>query len=206
MRYTCVVAKRRAQEHTQAPPRDDWCSPPEVVEPAQWVLNGIDLDPASNPNSIIDARVSIYHVDIMDGSPYVLCDPRYPNAVWGDGRTVDWSWARNAWINPPYGRGVNREWVTKIAGEADKGLEQIALVPASPGAKWFRYYWDANALCFWEGRLQFLGAPANADFESVVAYFGLNRKRFWDAFNKLGHVVAWTRTIDDTRSHDEHSV
>lgn len=69
------------------------------------------------------------------------------------------------------------------------GRNVIALLPARVDTKWFRYAWEADALCFWYGRLTFLGAEANAPFPSVFAYWGKHRYRFAAAFADAGKIV-----------------
>lgn len=92
------------------------------------------------------------------------------------------------YVNPPYGRGIG-PWVNKCSEAYLDGETVVALLPARPDTRWFP--WDANALCFWRGRLKFRGAPAPAPFPSVLAFWGDRpaRDRFEAAFQDAGKVV-----------------
>ena len=66
----------------------------------------------------------------------------------------------------------------------------IALVPARPDPKWFAFCWDtAQAICFWRGRLKFVGAPSSAPFPSALVYWGPRAGNFYEAFKGVGKVV-----------------
>lgn len=92
------------------------------------------------------------------------------------------------YVNPPYGRGIG-PWVDKCREASLDGEIVVALLPARTDTRWFP--WDADALCFWRGRLKFRGAPAPAPFPSVVAFWGgpLPRQFFKLAFEDAGTVV-----------------
>src|SRR5262249_16421639 len=131
---------------------------------------GIKLDPCSNQQSIVQAE-------------YCYCLDRGINGL----ETI-WSGFETVYVNPPYGREIGK-WVDKCNDEASNGIEIIALLPARTDAKWFQVLWDAEALCFWRGRIRFLGAPSSAPFPSVVAYWGQFPYRFADVFSAAGFVV-----------------
>ena len=75
--------------------------------------------------------------------------------------------------------------------EAALGEEIIALLPARVDTKWFQedIFPTAAAICFWKGRLTFLGAPAPALFPSAVVYWGPNVQRFVSAFQTAGTII-----------------
>lgn len=50
-------------------------------------------------------------------------------------RLADRGWA---WLNPPYSKPNLPAFMGKARAEALQGLALVALVPATPGAKWFR--------------------------------------------------------------------
>lgn len=93
-----------------------------------------------------------------------------PHTILSDGLATPWDGVGNDLIycNPPYGRGIGA-WVDKCREAAAAGETVIALLPARTDTRWFP--WDADALCFWKGRLTFKGAPAPAPFPSVVAFW-----------------------------------
>lgn len=150
--------------------RDSWNTPKEVLDRVRE-LGEIDLDPCSNEDSIVGATAQY---------------------VGSGGLDIDWTDDMGdglAYVNPPYGREIGR-WVQRCAlFGTTYAREVVALLPARPDTKWFTDAWTANALCFWRGRLRFLGAPSSAPFPSVVAYWGRHKYRFADIFDEVGHVV-----------------
>jgi len=103
-----------------------------------------------------------------------------------DGLTFPWRQSLgNIYCNPPYGRGMGA-WVDNCIAARTTDRYVIALLPARTDTRWFP--WDADALCFWKGRLTFRGAKAGAPFPSVVAYWGAERSRFIKAFEDVGAI------------------
>jgi len=94
-----------------------------------------------------------------------------------------------AFCNPPYSQVAL--WAAKIAEEAARKIEIISLVAARPGSRWFyRLVWSsAAAVCFWRGRLRFVGAASSAPFDSAVVYHGPRPWAFEGAFEGAGRVV-----------------
>lgn len=153
--------------------RPDWNTPANVIELVNAVfVDGIGLDPCSNDQSLVDAAFA------------------YNKDRGGNGLLCSWSEYGAVYVNPPYGREIG-QWVDKCAAEsrADRDLEIIALLPARTDAKWFQRLWRCDALCFWRGRLKFLGAPSSAPFPSVLAYWGMNRSKFRHVMQDVGAVV-----------------
>lgn len=153
--------------------RDSWNTPQVVVDLVKDVFDGmIMFDPCSNADSVVGAEFG------------------YSKEHGGDGLAVDWSEYQSVYVNPPYSRAIGT-WVDKCNKEHfhTPSMEIIALLPARPDTRWFESAWEADALCFWRGRLRFLGAPASAPFPSVVAYWGPRKYRFADVFSEVGKVV-----------------
>ena len=142
--------------------RIDWCTPAAVIE-CVLRLGPIQLDPATNKHNTLNAAKFYTETD--------------------DGLTKEWE--SMTFVNHPYGRSHNKSWSDKIRSEAKRGVEVIALSPASVGAKWFQPYFDYT-ICFVSGRLQFVGAPTGADFDCAVIYLGERNDEFRDAFKSLG--------------------
>jgi site-specific DNA-methyltransferase (adenine-specific) len=93
------------------------------------------------------------------------------------------------YVNPPYSQA--RAWLAKCATESAEGIEIIALVPARTDTRaWHESIWRyADAVCFWRGRLRFVGATASAPFPSAVVYYGHRAERFRAVFGQAGRVV-----------------
>jgi hypothetical protein len=132
-------------------------------------MGTIDLDPCSNPPPYnVPATL---HMSRRDGG-------------------LTQHWHGKVFMNPPYGRELPR-WMAKLAHEIQTGRvsEAITLTPARPDTRWFQTLWSADALCFWRGRLQYVGSATRAPFPSVVGYFGDHAARFGEAFEAVGKVV-----------------
>lgn len=148
--------------------RDSWNTPECVLDLVRKV-GPIGLDPCSNSEAILTV-----------GAAFSLT---------AGGLEADWdelSGSNLIYVNPPYGREIGK-WVDKCAYDAN--TETIALLPARTDAKWFQTCWRAAALCFWRGRLRFVGAQSSAPFPSVLVYWGARPYHFADVFSEVGKVV-----------------
>jgi hypothetical protein len=150
--------------------RQDWNTPAEVLDLVRQV-GPIGLDPCWNAAGLVRAARN------LDG------------AIGCSGLLAPWGGHGLVFINPPYGRELV-PWAKKIAAEGAAGVEAIALVPARTDTAWWHdHIATADAICFWRGRLTFLGAEAGAPFPSALAYFGERAKRFATVFGPRGWVV-----------------
>lgn len=147
--------------------RDSWNTPQVVLDYVRDFNGGrIGFDPCPNEHSIVNP---IGHTQGRDGLE------------------MDWRGCGLVYVNPPYGRQIGK-WVDRCR-QVGYGSEVVALLPVRTDAKWFEGVWTADVLCFWRGRLRFMGAPSSAPFPSVVAYWGSRRYRFADVFEEVGRVV-----------------
>lgn len=109
-----------------------------------------------------------------------------------DGYTFELDWAHYskgglAYANPPY--KYMRPWIEKCILEAKDGIQLILLAASKTGTNWFRDAWNnANAVCFWNGRITFYGCKDPAYFDSVVFYWGKQPYKFCDVFEPHGIV------------------
>lgn len=167
--------------------RVDLCTPAWLLERAYHVLGRpVDLDPASNPATLVEARVHCVDPGRHELNP--VLDPGY---VAVDGLSFDWyaEGARTAWVNPPYGRSHNNKWAEKIRSEGEAGLSVLALVPAATSTAWFGNYWRAHRFAFLVGRVKHVGEPAGADFAQCVAGWNVPEVKFMQAFENVGRIV-----------------
>lgn len=152
--------------------RTDWNTPASLLTVVRRFAGELALDPCSGPGSIVQARSS------------------YSPEGGSDGLALSWATGPGVvYANPPYGAAIGA-WVEKAKAEAAAGVEIAMLVPARTDTAWFHSGAEgAQAICFWRGRLRFLGAPSSAPFPSALLYWGPNRFRFADVFSAHGKVV-----------------
>ena len=161
-----------------------WCTPPQYVAAVKRVFGGeIELDPCSNPESVVNAK----------------CEFMLPEI---DGLAQEWNFP-SIYVNPPYGadraRGTTiRDWFAKcVASRTEYGAQVIALVPvATNTTHWKKYVFGAaDAVCFlYDTRLRFLvnGNTDNkgAPMACAMVYWGDDFSAFESVFNAFGAVVS----------------
>jgi site-specific DNA-methyltransferase (adenine-specific) len=70
------------------------------------------------------------------------------------------------------------------------GAEVVVLLPARTDTRyWHEQVAQADAICFWRGRMTFVGAPAAAPFPTALVYFGPRPWDFQRVFTSKGMVV-----------------
>ena len=154
---------------------DDLCTPRYVLDLVERV-GEIGLDPCSNRWSIVPARVKLDIDEGRDGLSTAWKE------ILADGELV--------FCNPPYGRGQMPRWAEKIAAEAADGCEIIALVRGDWSTGWWHTLREsADAVCYWRGRVRFLGgAQGSGTFASALFYFGARPHLFAHVFAPVGDV------------------
>lgn len=159
-----------------------WTTPRSLIDALTRHLGPIGLDPCSNQASEVDAYAALDCV--ADGLD--------------DGIEADWleiEPGHLVYVNPPYARGELARWMAKCSTEAARGVEIVALVPASTGANWFHRALDsAQALALWRGRLQFGNPPpgksgGNSSIESALIYWGPRAHLFEAALEGAARVL-----------------
>ena len=83
-------------------------------------------------------------------------------------------WSGNCWMNPPYGKGIDK-WIEKAYLSAKKnGATVVCLVPARVDTRWWHNYCAKGEVYFVKGRLKFGNAKNSAPFPSAVVVFRPN--------------------------------
>ena len=148
------------------------------------VMFSSKTDKHDTPQHVIDdlAKVFEWDIDVCASRPNV-CEMFYAEANNG----LEASWYGLCWMNPPYGREIEK-WMIKarvlganvfLNGETiNKGLYKpvkavVCLVPARTDTKW----WQSNVphasqVVFIWGRLKFGNAANSAPFPSAFVVFG----------------------------------
>ncbi len=167
-----------------------WNTPASVLERVRMIAP-IALDPCSNEDSIVGAAEE-WRIERGE-----------------DGLARTWDQFGLNYCNPPYEDLLS--WGRKLAREAARGCEIIALIPARPDTVAFQDHILATctAVCFWRGRMKYgagrartaqisllsaIDAPLEegencAPFPSCVPYWGTRPRRFVRAFESAGWVV-----------------
>lgn len=149
----------------------DWNTPQKLLD-VVYAFDKIRLDPCSNSNSVVAAANHLCGFGIDD-----------------DGLTANWGgYGGLVYVNPPYGKDIT-DWVEKCMIESFNGVEIIALLPSRTDTKWWHNNIpSAQAVCFWKGRLKFVGAQNCAPFPSAIAYWGKRPYRFAEKFQNHGMI------------------
>lgn len=156
-----------------------WNTPPEIVEAVQDIMEGIDLDPCSNPFSMVGAKRTF---SLEEGT---------------DGLTEPWHFDRRIFVNPPWGREVHK-WMQRAYSASSAGSDVVMLVPAATETKaWEQWVWPCcQRICFIQGRIEFWlnGKPAGASCTRPAALLLYSRngntiERFDTVAWGLGEVV-----------------
>jgi hypothetical protein len=122
--------RRGGLVHERAGGPTEWYTPPRIFAALKIRF---DLDPCSPGPAVV---------------PWIPVRTHYTRA--DDGLTQPWY--GRIWLNPPYGRGIDR-WLERFA-EHRNG---IALIFARTDTEWFhRFAASADAICFTRGRIPFL--------------------------------------------------
>lgn len=171
----------------------DWTTP-EPPLPFIYAVLGppVDLDPASNPQSIVEAKRAIWWEKRRDPELELP-----PGVEWGDGLEI----LRNVepgttvYLNPPFGRAELPQWVEACVIAYERGAEIIALLPSYTSAYWFDHvYLTAQKLCFWglpgetTSRLRFSDSAHGAGYACMFAYWGPNPERFVRTWSEAGQI------------------
>ena len=112
----------------------EWETPPEVFDPLNAEF-GFEIDVAATPSN---AKCPVFFT------------------VEDDGLAIDWPDIGPLWMNPPYGRGLDK-WMKKAVFESFQGCTVVALLPARTDTAWFHDFVLPYAeLRFLRGRVRFI--------------------------------------------------
>ena len=150
--------------------KTDYNTPPDLVAVVREFFGGtIDLDPCSNPTSVVGATREL----MLDRGE--------------DGLQV--AWTGKVFVNPPFGRGAEA-WVRKAERYCGV-VEVVMLLPVDTST---RLWQDIilpgfAAVCFLRGRPKFLGAKTGIPKPCAFLYYGADEDRFRDVFGKIGRCL-----------------
>ncbi len=175
-------------------------SPLYLVSAGRDVIGGrrFDLDPASNAQSIVDARFECWYGGKPGRCPYVRSassSERITRYV-GDGLLLDWDRHRHIFINPPWGNmapfiAKAHEFAAamRAAGETDWSIQM--LVPLRPHRNYWAPAYSADAWCLLKP-VRFIGFEEQMPTPCAWLYWGSDVKRFRRVFHLKQGVVLTT--------------
>lgn len=151
----------------------DFYTPPFILAAARQVLTVIDLDPSSSETANKNVQAKKF---------FTIADD-----------ALNRPWLGNVWMNHPFSKLNNKDWIIKLVGEY--GLRHtksaLCICYAATSEKWFRPLLRFPQ-CFLHGRTDYYlpsgEKKSGVTKGSVVTYLGDDLKSFSDVFGKLGTV------------------
>lgn len=159
-RLTTACYKACDKDHSTV----DWYTPPAIVE-ALGGTEGFDLDPCTPEDPYrLPARTARRMIRPSE-----------------DGLATPWCPRAFVWLNPPYGKGMDK-WMAKLANHPGGG---VALVPAHMDPGWMHVFVlnhpNTTAILLTRGRLKFMrpngGTGTGAPTGSVLVAYGQRAAR-----------------------------
>lgn len=155
---------------------NEWYTPEKYIDAARYVMESIDVDPASSDIANETVKATKYYTIEDDG--------------------LKQKWEGNVWMNPPYAQPLVTEFTEAftnkwIDGEIHQGC---VLVNNATETSWYQNMMkEADAICFIKGRIKFIdknGVASGAPLQGqTVLYFGGNVEKFTNAFGEIGRVL-----------------
>jgi len=164
---------------------DEWCTPPEVYEPILEHFGAIALDPCGHPNQMICAR----EIHLLEEYEHIPLGPVAAAAesivIVPAGFSTPWIVNGLTYLNGPF--SILGKYAQKAYEEPS---EIIHLMPVRTGNQWWKHWtWRHDYICFWYGRMKFVGAKFTAPTHHCLAYKGDRGTLFKEAFRGKGHFV-----------------
>jgi hypothetical protein len=175
-----------------------WTSPKPLVDRAKMALgDAIDLDPCSNPESIVDSSIKVYE----DGR--IFRDGKEAGFVENGGKSnwtalveplkIRQSVRPSAYLNPDFTTAA--EW-TRYCVHYREWFDIVLCLPSRTSSTWYHHAAAASrAIAHWgPGRISFGNPPpwSTGDKPSLAItlfYMGLSPNDFRDAFRDVALVT-----------------
>lgn len=160
----------------------EWYTPPDIIERARRVMQGIDLDPYTSEAAQRTVQAQHYFTAETDG---ILSE---------------WPSVRSVWANPPYGKGLIEPCINRLVSEHDQHRYQTAIVLINNATEttWFqRLLQISSSGCMIYRRIDFIDGSGVAKNQNtrgqIILYVGNDADRFDSEFKALG--TCFRRTV-----------
>ena len=123
----------------------------------------------STPNYLFDLLNTEFNftIDVCANELNKKCNAFY--SIEEDGLSKSWNGI--IWMNPPYGRGIDK-WIEKAYKSSLDGCICVCLVPVRSDTKWWhKYVMKASEIRFLTKRLSFEGSNNKAPFPAAIVIF-----------------------------------
>lgn len=162
-------------EDENKPKNDECYTPAQYIQRVRDVLEVIDLDPCS----CVEAQ------EVVGATRFYTCRDDALNAP---------EWKGRVWMNPPFSRGLIREFCNRLINDYFTGdvTEAVALTNARPGSMWFQSLSAIAWRCEKRKRIKFWGPSTTGRHgfsDNVFWYLGPNPERFVAVFGELGTII-----------------
>lgn len=143
-----------------------------IIEAARRTMGRIDLDPACSHDAILRVKALYYY------SEYGL----------------ERGWFGNVWLNHPFSREFNKQWIHKLVDSYQLGYitQACCICYASTSEGWFQPLFQYMQ-CWLSPRTNYLlpdgSLKRGVTKGSVVTYLGNNKQGFYDNFSVYGKVT-----------------
>lgn len=108
-----------------------------------------------------------FQTDVCASKHNAKCESYYD--IETDGLSQDW--VGNCWMNPPYGRGIDK-WVQKAFEESRSFCICVCLLPVRSDTKWWHnYVMRSSEIRLCTRRLSFEGSNNKAPFPAAIVVF-----------------------------------
>lgn len=127
------------------------------------------------PQELFDKLDAEYHfdVDVCATQENAKCARYYTRE--DDGLKQEWQ--GTCWMNPPYGRDIQK-WMEKAYTESRvNGATVVCLVPSRTDTRWWHEYAMRGKIQFLRGRIKFGQSKNPAPFPSAIVVFGDDDKQ-----------------------------